>query len=179
MKIYPLKITLKYVKPPVWRRVEVPVDIKLGKLHDVIQTAMGWTNSHMHAFVAGGTVYGTPDPEFGGGTKSERSVRLDGVVDEGGKLRYEYDFGDGWEHEIKVEKAFDADPATHYPRCTAGKRACPPDDCGGPFGYEELLRAIQDPSHPEHEEMLDWIGGEFDPEAFDVAEVNRGLWRVR
>ena len=96
--------------------------------------------------------------------------------DEGGKLRYEYDFGDGWEHEIKVEKALDADPTTHYPRCTAGNRACPPDDCGGPFGYEELLRAIQAPSHPEHEEMLDWIGGEFDPEAFDLAGVNRALW---
>jgi hypothetical protein len=131
MKIHQLKITLKHIKPPIWRRLEVPADIKLGKLHDVIQIAMGWTDSHMHAFIAGQTVYGTPDPEFGGGTKSERNVRLDSIVKAGGKLVYEYDFGDGWVHEIKVEKVLDADPAAHYPRCTAGKRACPPEDCGG------------------------------------------------
>ena len=179
MKIHQLKITLKHIKPPIWRRLEVPADIKLGKLHEVIQIAMGWTDSHMHAFIAGQTVYGTPDPEFGGGTKNERNVQLDGIVKEGGKLIYEYDLGDGWEHEIKVEKVFDADPASRYPRCTDGKRACPPDDCGGPYGYEEFLAAIGDSTHPEHEEMLEWIGGEFDPEAFDLAQVNQALWRMR
>lgn len=176
MKTYLLKITLKHVKPPVWRRIEVPADIKLGKLHRVIQIAMGWTDSHMHAFHAGQAVYGTPDPEFGGETKDERKVRLDSILGEGEKLLYEYDFGDGWEHEVKVEKVLDADPD---PRCTGGKRACPPDDCGGPYGYEALLQAIEDPSHPEHEAMAAWIGGAFDPELFDLAAVNRGLWRMR
>ena len=141
MKIHQLKITLKHIKPPIWRHLEVPADIKLGKLHDVIQIAMGWTDSHMHAFIAEETVYGTPDPEFGGSTKSERNVRLDSIVKAGGKLVYEYDFGDGWEHEIKIEKFLETDPATHYPRCTAGKRACPPEDSGGLYGYEEFLAA--------------------------------------
>ena len=179
MKIHQLKITLKHIKPPIWRRIEVPADIKLGKLHDVIQITMGWTDSHLHAFIAGQTVYGAPDPEFGGGTKNERNVRLDSIVKAGGKLVYEYDFGDGWVHEIKVEKVLDADPATHYPRCTAGKRACPPEDSGGLYGYEEFLAAISDPDHPEHSAMIDWIGGEFDPEAFDQVEVNQALWRMR
>ena len=179
MKIHQLKITLKHIKPPIWRRLEVPADIKLGKLHDVIQIAMGWTDSHMHAFIAEETVYGTPDPEFGGSTKSERNVRLDSIVKAGGKLVYEYDFGDGWEHEIKIEKILETDPATHYPRCTAGKRACPPEDCGGLYGYEEFLAAISDSGHPEHSNMRDWIGGEFDPEAFELAQVNQALWRMR
>lgn len=179
MKIYQLKITLRHIKPPVWRRLEVPADIKLVKLHNIIQIAMGWTDSHMHAFHVGQAMYGTPDPEWGGGTKNERNVRLDGIVGDGGKLIYEYDFGDGWEHEIKVEKALDADPAVRYPRCTAGKRACPPEDCGGPWGYENLLQAIEDPSHPEHEEMLEWLGGEFDPEAFDLSVINQGLRKMR
>ncbi len=179
MKIYQLKITLKHIKPPVWRRIEVPADIKLGKLHDVIQIAMGWTDSHLHAFIADKITYGTPDPDFGGGTKSERNVRLDSIVKEGGRLLYEYDFGDGWEHGIKVEKVLDADAATHYPRCTDGKRACPPEDCGGPYGYEELLTAIGDPDHPEHNNMIEWIGGEFDPEAFELAQINQALWRRR
>ena len=175
MKIYQLKITLKHIKPPIWRRIEVPADIKLGKLHDVIQIAMGWTDSHLHAFVDGQTMYGIPDPEFGGSTKNERNVRLDSILEQGGKIVYEYDFGDSWEHEIKIEKVLEAAPTVHYPRCTAGKRACPPEDCGGPYMYEEFLAAIGDPNHPEHEETLEWIGGEFDPEAFELAEVNQAL----
>lgn len=175
MKIHQLKITLKHVKPLVWRRVEVPADIKLGKLHRVIQIAMGWTDSHMHAFSSGQTQYGTPDPEFGVGIKNERNVQLGSLVEEGGKLLYEYDFGDGWEHDIKVEKTRDATPGERYPRCTAGKRACPPEDCGGAWGYAELLQALQDPSHPEHEDMLEWLGGDFDPEGFDLEETNAGL----
>lgn len=172
MKIHKIKITLKHIKPSIWRRIEVPADIRLGKLHDVIQIAMGWTDSHLHAFIVGHTQYGVPDPEFGGDMNNERNVRLDSIVKEGGKLIYEYDFGDGWVHEIKVEKVLDADPAVRYPRCTAGKRACPPEDCGGPYGYAELLQALKDPSHPEHEDMLEWLGDEFDPEAFDPAEIN-------
>lgn len=175
MKIYQLKITLKHIKPPIWRRIEVPANIKLGKLHDVIQIAMGWHDSHLHAFVIGQTSYGKPDPEFGGDIRNERNVRLDSLVDAGGTFMYEYDFGDGWIHEIKAEKVVDVDSAAHYPRCIAGSRACPPEDCGGPWGYEELLRTIKDPAHPEHEAMIEWIGGEFDAEVFDGEKVNRAL----
>mgnify|MGYP001557973450 CR=1 FL=1 len=177
--IYQIKVTLRHVAPPIWRRIEVPGDIKLGKLHDVIQIAMGWTDSHLHAYRIGSATYGTPNPDFPDDTQSERNVRLDQVAGEGDTLIYEYDFGDGWEHTLKVEKIAPADPTAHYPRCTAGSRACPPEDCGGPPGYEHLLEALRDPKHEDHEQMREWIGGEFDPEAFDLGEVNQGLWRMK
>jgi hypothetical protein len=88
---------------------------------------------------------------------------------------YTYDFGDNWEHTIQIEKVVDAEPGIRYPRCIDGKRACPPEDCGGAWGYGDFLKAIQDPKHSEHEEMTEWIGGEFDPEEFDLAAVNNGL----
>lgn len=170
--IYHLKVTLRHVKPPVWRRIEVPADIKLGKLHEVLQIAMGWTDSHLHGFRKGRESYGVPDPDFPGDFKNERNVRLDSLAGEGETLIYEYDFGDGWEHDLKVEKIVPAAPGVHYPRCTAGKRACPPEDCGGPWGYAELLQAIKDPKHEEHEELLEWVGEEFDPGYFDIDEIN-------
>lgn len=101
------------------------------------------------------------------------------MAGEGGTPIYEYDFGDGWDHELKIEKIVPADLTAHYPRCTAGSRACPPEDCGGPPGYERLLEALRDPKHEDHEQMREWIGGEFDPEAFDLDEVNRVLKRAR
>lgn len=178
-QIYQIKVTLRHVAPPVWRRIEVPADIKLGKLHHVLQTVMGWTNSHMHAFRQGMVQYGTPSRAFPDMFKNERSVRLDQLVDKGGKLIYEYDFGDGWEHELKIEKVLTPEPGLRYPHCTAGKRACPPDDCGGPWGYEHLLEVLRDPKHEEHEEMREWIGGDFDPEAFDLDDINLALREVR
>lgn len=177
--IYRIKVTLRHVAPPVWRRIEVPGDIKLGMLHRVLQAVMDWTDSHMHAFRLGMEQYGTPSREFPDMFKNERNVRLDQIVSVGGKLIYEYDFGDGWEHELKVEKVLAAEKGKRYPACLAGKRACPPDDCGGPWGYQNLLDALKDPKHEEHEEMLEWIGGEFDPEAFDLDEVNQMLKRIR
>lgn len=177
--IYRIKVTLRHVAPPVWRRVEVPADIKLGKLHRVFQIAMGWTDSHLHAFRAGRESYGIPDPEFPGDMENERNVRLDRIAVQGDKPIYEYDFGDGWEHEMKIEKTVSAEPAVRYPRCTAGSRACPPEDCGGPWGYEHLLEVLRDPKHEEHEEMREWIGGEFDPEAFDLGEINEALRHIR
>lgn len=169
--IYQIKVTLRHIAPPVWRRIEVPADIKLGKLHHVLQATMGWTDSHMHAFRLGMEQYGTPSHEFPDMFKNERNVRLDQLVGEGDKLTYEYDFGDGWEHELKIEKVLTPEPGMRYPRCTAGKRACPPEDCGGPWRYAHLLEVLRDPKHEEHEEMIEWIGGEFDPEAFDLDEA--------
>lgn len=177
--IYRIKVTLRHVAPPVWRRIEVPADIKLGKLHHVLQAAMGWTDSHMHAFRMGMVQYGASSREFPDMFKNERTARLDQLVGEGKKPIYEYDFGDGWEHELKVEKALPPEQGARYPRCLAGKRACPPDDCGGPWGYQNLIQILADPKHEEHEEMREWIGGEFDPEAFDLGEVNEALRQIR
>lgn len=179
--IYQIKVTLRHVVPPIWRRIEAPGDIKLGKLHRVLQAAMGWYDAHLHVFRVGHATYGVPDPDalFDMGMENERNVRLDKVAVGGNTLIYEYDFGDGWEHTLKVEKIAPADPAAHYPRCTAGSRACPPEDCGGPPGYEHLLQALRDPKHEGHEEMREWTGGEFDPEEFDLGKVNQGLWRMK
>ena len=178
-QIYRIKVTLRHIAPPVWRRVEVPAYIKLGKLHHILQAVMGWTDSHMHAFRLGIEQYGVPNREFPDMFRNERNVRLDQLVGKGDKLIYEYDFGDGWEHELKIEKELTPEPGIRYPRCTAGKRACPPDDCGGPWGYEHLLEVLRDPKHDEHEELREWIGGDFDSEAFDLNETDQTLRAIR
>ena len=173
--VYQLKITLRDIKPPIWRRVQVK-DGTLSQLHNIIQTCMDWTNSHLHAFEIGGEQYGEPDPDGMMETEDERKVKLSQVVT--GRIKkftYTYDFGDNWDHVIEVEKTLAAEPGVHYPRCVAGKRACPPEDCGGPWGYGDFLKAIQDPKHPEHEEMLEWAGGTFDPEQFDIDAINENL----
>ena len=175
-QIYQLKITLKDSKPPIWRRVEVPDTVTLAQLHQIIQVAMGWYDSHLHQFTVGRAHYGVPDPDDFEEVRDERRVTLDQILTgPKQKLVYEYDFGDGWEHVVLLEKAVPPEPGVPYPRCTAGKRACPPEDVGGVWGYESFLEAIRDPQHPEHAEMLEWVGGEFDPELFDLAAVNKAL----
>ena len=177
--IYRIKVTLRHIAPPIWRRIEVPADIKLGKLHDVLQMAMGWTDSHMHGFRAGRVSYGVPNPDFPDDTQNERNVRLDKIAGEGDTVIYDYDFGDGWEHDLKIEKTLLPEPGAHYPRCLKGSRACPPEDCGGPWGYQNLLDALKDPKHENHEEMLEWFGDELDPEAFDLDDINEALKHFR
>lgn len=178
-KIYQIKITLKYIRPPIWRRIQVPADTRLGKLHDILQITMGWSDSHLHQFIVGREYYGVPDPHFPGSTRSERNVRLDQVANEGDTILYEYDFGDGWAHALKIEKTLPVQAGTRYPVCLAGKRACPPEDCGGVPGYEHMLEILSDPRHEEYEEMCEWLGGEFDLEVFDVKGVNEGLRKIR
>jgi hypothetical protein len=179
-RILQLKVTLRYIRPPVWRRVEVPVDITLLDLHHVLQAAMGWTDSHLHQFEQGGLTYGPPDREFGGPVISERKTRVGQVLDRPkARLAYTYDFGDGWEHEVVVEAINDPAPDARYPRVTDGKRACPPEDVGGPPGYEEFLEAVTNPAHKEHASMIEWIGGPFDPERFDVIVANDRVPRRR
>jgi hypothetical protein len=144
---------------------------------------MGWEDSHMHQFKVGKTYYGTLYPDDFDDvtmTKDEKTVAVSEVMAKPkAKMVYEYDFGDSWEHEILLEKILPPEPGVKYPVCLDGKRACPPEDCGGTWGYADLLEAIQDPKHPEHEDRLEWIGGSFDPEAFDVGKVNRALKRLR
>jgi len=174
--VYQLKVTLKGSKPPIWRRIQVRGNTTLAKLHGIIQTAMGWTDSHLHQFTIDGVSYGTPDPDGELELKSERRVKLGQLVARGkARFRYEYDFGDSWDHEIEVEQILPPEPGVRYPVCLAGKLACPPEDCGGIWGYVEFLEAIGNPEHEEHEAMLEWVGGAFAPEAFDLVAVNRLL----
>ncbi len=175
-KVYQLKITLKDIRPPIWRRVIVP-DCSLAKLHEVIQVAMGWENYHMYDFEAGGEHYTDPRGMADLDMEDASRAKLSQVAPEGKtKFRYTYDFGDNWQHEVLVEKILASEEGKVYPVCIAGKRACPPEDVGGPWGYMEFAEAIRDPEHEQHEEFLEWRG-EFDPEAFSVEEINEELRR--
>lgn len=179
--IYQIKITLRDSKPPIWRRVLISSETTLSKLHNIIQSAMGWYDGHLHAFEIQGKQYSAPLPYDPGhlremGMKSTNRVKLNKFIRvEGEKFRYDYDFGDDWQHEIVLEKIEPADPKQKLPLCIKGKRACPPEDVGGVWGYDGFLKAISDPKHPEHESYLGWIGEDFDPEAFDMDEVNMRL----
>ena len=174
--IYQLKITLKDIRPPIWRRVQVRSDATLSHLHWVIQLSMGWTNSHLHSFSIQGVNYGVPMPELGFEElepEDERSVKLSSFIPgEKFKFSYLYDFGDSWEHEVLVEKVLTPETDVQYSVCIKAKRACPPEDCGGTWGYQEFVEAVQDVEHPEHEEMLEWVGGYFDPEDPEFDEIN-------
>ena len=182
-QICQLKISLAESAPPIWRRVQVPSTMHLGDLHSLIQIAMGWQNSHMHQFRVGKTCYGPLYPEDFDGvteTKDEDKITIGEVLTKAkAKLVYEYDFGDSWEHEIVMEKLLPSEQGVKYPVCLDGKRACPPEDCGGVWGYANMLEILDDPEHPEYEEMLEWLGEEFDPDAFSVEAVNKMLRKVR
>jgi hypothetical protein len=165
-----LKITLDDVKPLVLRRIEAPLAIRLDRLHLAFQATMGWTNSHLYEIRAGDVGWGERDPDWGDGPLDARKARLADVLEDVGAktLRYLYDFGDGWEHTIKIERVFDAEPGVRYPRLIEAVGRCPPEDCGGPWGYPDFLEAIADPKHERHAELTEWIGGAFDPNAVDV-----------
>lgn len=176
---YQLKITLDQCQPAVWRRLRVP-DCTLEELHELVQTAMGWHNGHLHEFSAGKErfamrgmdEFGDPDDD----AREESAVRLSELVDAGHKkLNYWYDFGDDWRHTIKIEKTLEAMADGDAAECLAGAGACPPEDIGGVWGYAEFLEALADPTHERHQELTDWYGGEFNPAAFDAAAVNELL----
>jgi hypothetical protein len=178
--IYQLKVTLKGSKPPIWRRLQLRGDTRLSELHDILQLAMGWGDAHLHQFTAGEQSFGRPDADDWTEVRDERQVVLSQVARaEKARLGYEYDFGDSWEHQLLVEKILPPEPGKDYPVCVAGKRACPPEDVGGIWGYADFLAAIRDPEHREHKELLEWIGGAFDPEAFDLEAVNAALQRLQ
>jgi hypothetical protein len=175
-----IKITLDNVKPAVLRRVEVPFDITLDRLHLTIQVAMGWTNSHLYALRAGNISWSTPLPYIKGPNDflDARKARLDAILaDVGTKtLRYLYDFGDDWEHTIKVERLADPEPGALYPRLIEASGRCPPEDVGGPWGYAEFLEAMNDPKHQRHDEFAGWIDeDEFDPTAVNAARLAQSV----
>lgn len=178
--IYRLKIVLVGTSPPIWRRIETK-DVSLGELHDLIQTAMGWTNSHSYEFQVADIRYSVPeilDNSFGDlDAIDESGVRISALCDQHGpklRMNYMYDFGDSWEHVVTFEKIIPPESGASYPRCTGGKRACPPEDIGGVFGFGEFVEAITDPSHELYAEFLD-LYGPFDPEYFDPAEATRQM----
>jgi hypothetical protein len=175
-RIYQLKVTLAGPRPPIWRRVLVASSATLGDLHDIVQVAMGWMDSHLHQFEAKGQLYGKPGSDSYLPMRDDARTRLDQLLTQPkDSILYEYDFGDSWTHQIVLEKIVPASPELKVPQCIAGARACPPEDCGGVFGYAELLQALKDPSHPEHEDMLEWLGGNYDPAFFDLEAVNKQL----
>jgi len=173
--IYELVVTLGDVQPPVWRRVRVPAEITLADLHRVLQIAMGWRDTHLHQFEVGGELIGVPDPEISRPLTDESKIALVDVALEKTRFRYDYDFRDIWRHDIVVDRI--VRDAAGEVLCLDGRRACPPEDCGGWAGYDELLEILANPQHDEHAERLTRLGGAFDPEAFDVVDVNERLRR--
>jgi Plasmid pRiA4b ORF-3-like protein len=180
-RLYQFKITLQESHPPIWRRIQVR-NCTLDKLHEHIQTAMGWTNSHLHHFRMGEQLYGDPDlmqenfedMEY----KDSTATKLSDILPKTGKrfrFQYEYDFGDSWYHEVLFEGVVRAEPKVKHPLCLEGARACPPEDCGGIWGYADFLKAIQNPKDERHEELLEWVGGRFDPEKFDPAKATKAM----
>jgi len=183
--IYQIRVSLlETANPVVWRRLLVSAGIRLDRLHRVIQAAMGWQDYHLHVFDADDVRYGEPDLDWDLDFTGERTVALaDLVSNEDMRIGYTYDFGDCWEHQILVERMLTAEEGVRYPVCLAGEGACPPEDCGGTPGYEELREILADPSHPEHEHMASWAGldkaADFDPAAFDIEAANHALTRIR
>ncbi len=179
--VYQFKIILKGIKPPIWRRIQVPETYSFWDLHVAIQDSMGWTDTHLHHFEIVNPASGVKEEI---GLPDEEGI-LDRDVLTGWKKKianyfmstndkaaYVYDYGDDWVHKIELETILPREKGIKYPTCIDGARACPPEDCGGPHGYETFLKAIMDPNHEQHEELLNWVGGDFEPEYFDVDDVD-------
>jgi hypothetical protein len=171
-----LEVSIRDIEPRIWRRVRVPAELTLGQLHDVLQIAFGWTNSHLHDFVARGIRFGMTDVEDEIFCVDEHAAPLGAVAEPGSSLLYRYDFGDDWEHEIVVNRVEDERQDVFV--CTGGARACPAEDCGGVSGYASLVAILADPTHAEHREMRTWVGRKYDPEKFDRDAVNKKLARL-
>jgi hypothetical protein len=178
--IYQVKVTLKDSKPPIWRRVQVTGDTTLLTFHKILQTVMGWTDSYLHLFIIGRIFYGKPDPEYHFEVKDEKDFTLGQILTNGkSRIIYEYDFEDCWQHDIVIEDRLSPRRGSQYPLCLGGKRACPPEDCGGIWEYTDILEAVEDPRHPEYYNMLKWVENGFDPESFNLEEINRKLRMIK
>jgi hypothetical protein len=174
--VYQLKVQLMGIQPEIWRRVLLSGRTTLDRVHRVIQVAMGWQNRHLHQFVSGERIYGEPNPDFDNDWEPESDVAISALLSQPGQsLVYEYDFGDGWEHQVTLEQVLAGAGDRILPVCLDGQRACPPEDVGGPHGYERFLRAYLDSKHAEHGEMRDWAGEGFEPERFLIESVNSVL----
>lgn len=176
-----LRVELKYIEPKIWRELVVPDTITLARLHDVLQVAMGWTDSHLHEFDINGRRYGVPDPDwdFDRAVISENRIKLTKALAGRKSFTYLYDFGDGWEHKVTLRKTLINEGRKKQALCLGGANACPPEDVGGPYGYVEYIAAISDKSHPEHEAMIEWGRDDFDPTEFNVDETNEILSTIK
>lgn len=170
-----VRIELEGTDPLIWREVDVPLSTRLAALHDIIQVAMRWQDCHLHEFVVGNRVYANPDPDDPFARRKiykDKSVWLGTLIDRGiREFLYVYDFGDNWQHRIILGEVRQGDPDTDYPAFVGGARRAPPEDVGGVPGFEEFLEAVADPKHEEHERMLEWYGGTFDPEDIDDRRI--------
>lgn len=177
--LYEIRVQLRDIKPPIWRILRVRPQTSLSRLHKILQRAMGWTNSHLHLFEIDGKPYGEADFEWDFEVRDYRGMRLDEIFAEGRtSLLYEYDLGDSWRHDITLLGMVEGEEGEKI-ACVAGARDCPPEDCGGVTGYYHLLEALADPEHEDHDMLLEWVGGKFDPEAFGVEAIDRALKRLR
>lgn len=171
--VYQLRVSLRGARPPIWRRFLIQSDTTLARLHEALQVIMGWEDCHLHEFEVDGVAYGESDREFGIRRVSETRTKLADVLTQPkDRMTYLYDFGDGWEHLVVLEKVLPAEPGASYPVVLSGRRGCPPEDSGGIWGYQVMLEALRDPNHPEHEEYAEWVEDDFDPELFDVGLPN-------
>jgi hypothetical protein len=177
--IFRITIALNDSSPPIWRRLLVPGSIRLAKLHDIFQAAMGWTNSHLHMFTIGEVSYGSQFDDYPEDEIDEKSVTVLRALTDVKQFTYEYDFGDSWDHTVVVEEKTTTRTGLKFAVCLDGSGACPPEDCGGTGGYERLLEALGNPSDPEHEALMEWAGGPIDVAAFDLARTNAELQRLR
>jgi hypothetical protein len=177
--VFRLRIQLNDVDPVIWRRLLVPGAVRMAKLADILLAAMGWSNSHLHAFRVGEKRYGMNFDEFPEGEIDEKTVTILQVLRDERRFTLEYDLGDSWEHEVVIEELTRSYFGLKYAVCLDGANACPPEDVGGIWGYREFLAAIADPTHEEHQSSLEWAGGVFDPTNFDLGEVNAVLQKVR
>lgn len=178
LQVFKFKITLRDIKPPIWRRIQMP-DGTLDDLHLAIQAGLGWTNTHLHHFLIGDDYYGDPDLLEGeldliDSTKTRLSKLLRNVG-RSFRFRYEYDFGDSWEHDVVFEGCAEQEAGVAYPRCTGGARARPPEDIGGAWGYADFLEALRDPKNPVDSRIREWLGDEFDSESFDADAATRQM----
>ena len=180
LEVFQFKITLRDVHPPIWRRIQVPKNNSFWDLHVAIQDSMGWKDYHLHEFEIHNPrtrtkdTIGIPDEDNAADEDFLPGWEItiaDYFSHENLKAIYTYDFGDGWQHSVLLEEIHPYESGVEYPRCIAGKRACPPEDCGGPYGYDLFLEAIRDTENEDHDHALEWIGGSFDPEHFDSQEV--------
>ncbi len=174
--IYQLKVQLQGIRPAIYRNILVDGDITFHELHHTIQIVMGWWNSHLYQFNAGSRCIADPDLVDFGEVEDAKELKLSQVfTQKGDVVEYEYDFGDGWIHKVRLDKILPPKMNEDYPKCVGGKRKCPPEDCGGIWGYQNLLEVMADKMNPEHEDMKAWLDGDFDPSAFDLEDINEEL----